>query len=933
MTRDGLISTLVSLVKRDTHLCLDSRQVGGGDVFFALSGSATDGREFIEQAIEAGAAVIVTAHDIDAGQPHIKGVPVIVVPGLSTLVADVAHEWYGRPSEALTVVAVTGTNGKTSTVQWLAQALNREGVACGTIGTLGVTLPDGTNLGGSLTTPDVLTLHRSLAALRDAGARVVALEASSIGIDQGRLQAVTIEIAAFTNLTHDHLDYHGTVQAYVQAKQKLFHWPGLQRAVINLDDAVGRDIAQAIRDENLLHLTGYSIEGGAGASVCATDIQTGGHGVIFNLVLAEGVAQIVTRLVGRHNISNLLLVAGVLQAMGWPLSRISRALVQLQSVDGRLQLVEPVVSGEKSVAVPMAVVDYAHTPDALTRSLEALREVADARGGKLWVVFGCGGDRDRAKRPMMGEIAGRLADHVVLTSDNPRSESSEQILAEIIKGMTTAAVVINERADAILSAFWQARPEDVVLLAGKGHETYQEIQGVRYPFDDREWARVALTLLQGPSISTDSRALEPGQLFLALKGESFDAHDYLDQVAQAGACAAIVERRQPGSLPQFVLGDTRAALIRLGRQWRRRFTLPAIAVTGSNGKTTTKEMLAAILRAWVGANAALATSGNYNNDIGVPLTLLRLRSHHRAAVFELGMNHPGEIASLAEQAMATVALVNNAQREHQEFMHSVEAVARENGAVLEALPADGTAVFPGDDAYTGLWVELAGSRRIRRFGLTSGFDIYADLIHAEPGRTRFTLHTVDGSASIDLSAPGRHNLRNALAATACALAAGAPLSAVVDGLQAFNPVQGRMQPHALADGYQLIDDSYNANPDSVRAAIDVLAALSGRKILVLGGMAEVGENGPAMHAEVGAYAKAQGVDILLTLGQAARECAHAFGSGAEMFDQVDDVLVRLRALVPANILVKGSRSSRMERVVLGFQKEKAVVNEGGHHAA
>ncbi|MGE4124973.1 MAG: bifunctional UDP-N-acetylmuramoyl-L-alanyl-D-glutamate--2,6-diaminopimelate ligase MurE/UDP-N-acetylmuramoyl-tripeptide--D-alanyl-D-alanine ligase MurF [Pusillimonas sp.] len=932
MTRDGLISTLLSHVGRDAHLCLDSRQVGAGDVFFALSDSATDVRQYIGQAIRAGAAAVLAAHDTGVGS-SLEGVPVIVVQGLAAMMADVAHEWYGRPSEAVTVVAVTGTNGKTSTVQWLAQALNAEDVACGTIGTLGVTLPDGTNLGGALTTPDVLTLHRSLAALRDAGAKVVALEASSIGIDQGRLQAVTIEIAAFTNLTHDHLDYHGTVQAYVQAKRKLFQWPGLQRVVINLDDAAGRDIAQEIHDENLLHLTGYSIESASGASVYASDIQTGGHGIIFNLVQAEGVAQIVTRLVGRHNISNLLLVAGVLQAMGWALSRISRALVRLQSVDGRLQVVESVPVGERLVAAPMAVVDYAHTPDALARSLEALREVAQARGGKLWVVFGCGGDRDRAKRPMMGEIAHRLADQVVLTSDNPRSESPAQILEQIIAGMSARPVVIKDRADAILSALWQARAEDVVLLAGKGHETYQEINGVRYPFDDREWARAALTLLQGPTVSTDSRAVEPGQLFLALKGESFDAHDYLGQVEQASACAAIVERRQPGAMPQIVLGDTRVALTRLGQQWRRRFTLPAIAVTGSNGKTTTKEMLAAIMRAWVGPEAALATSGNYNNDIGVPLTLLRLRAHHRAAVFELGMNHPGEIASLAGQAAATVALVNNAQREHQEFMHTVEAVARENGAALEALPSDGIAVFPGDDTYSGLWSSLAGTRRTVRFGLTSDFDVYADHIHAEPARTRFSLHAGDASATVELSAPGRHNLRNALAAAACAMAAGTPLAAVVEGLKSFNPVKGRMQPHALADGYQLIDDSYNANPDSVRAAIDVLASLAGRKVLVLGGMAEVGENGPAMHAEVGAYARAQGVDHLLTLGQAASECARAFGTGAEMFDQVDDLLVRLRVLVPANILVKGSRSSRMERVVLGFQKDKTDVDAGGHHAA
>lgn len=933
MNSDALVTRLASFVRRDAHLCLDSRQVRPGDVFFALSGSSTDGHGYIEHAVTAGAAAIVAADDKPMDPSILQGTPAIVVPELLTLLGDVANQWYDRPSEALTVVAVTGTNGKTSTVQWLAEALNAEGVACGTIGTLGVTLPDGTNLGGTLTTPDVLTLHRNLAALRNAGAQVVALEASSIGIEQGRLQSVTIEIAAFTNLTHDHLDYHGTVQAYTQAKKKLFSWPGLQRAVINLDDAVGETIARAIQDEHLLHLTGYSIEGHAQAGVSAVEIKTGSHGVIFNLVLAEGAAQIVTRLVGRHNISNLLLVAGVLQAMGWPLSRISRALCSLQSVDGRLQLVEPIPCVEKSLALPMVVVDYAHTPDALTRALEALREVAQARSGKLWVVFGCGGDRDRAKRPMMGAIAQRLADRVVLTTDNPRTESAARIIYDVSGGMSDTPMVIQDRADAILSAVWQAKSEDVILLAGKGHETYQEVQGVRHPFDDREWARAALLLLQGVSVSTDSRAIEPGQLFLALKGESFDAHDYLDQVVQAGACAAIVQQRRPVNMPQILLGDTRAALTRLGRQWRKRFNLPAIAVTGSNGKTTTKEMVAAILRAWVGSKATLATAGNYNNDIGVPLTLLRLRSHHKAAVFELGMNHPGEIAHLADLADATVALVNNAQREHQEFMHTVEAVARENGAVIERLGAEGVAVFPGDETYTDLWVSMAGQRRVLRFGLTADFDVYADQIHAESSRTRFTLHAPGQSAAIDLAAPGRHNLKNALAAATCALAAGAPLAAVVEGLQSFNPVQGRMQPHPLPGGYQLIDDSYNANPDSVRAAIDVLASLNGRKVLVLGGMAEVGAHGPAMHAEVGAYAKTQGIDCLLTLGQAARACAEAFGDGAQSFDHVDDLLSRLKALVPANILVKGSRSSRMERVVSGFQKENSFDLEGGHHAA
>src|SRR5690606_156931 len=485
-----------------------------------------------------------------------------------------------------------------------------------------------------------------------------------------------------------------------------------------------------------------------------------------------------------------------------------------------------------------------HTPDALERALLALREVARVRGGKLICVFGCGGSRDRSKRPMMGRIAHEQADEVMLTNDNPRLEDPSDIIGQIKSGMPTAPRVELDRAQAILSSVWAADVHDVVLLAGKGHETYQEFQGGRVPFDDREWARFALSWQQGLSISTDTRSIAAGQLFVALKGESFDGHAYLSMALKAGACAAVVEHRDASmALPQFALGDTRQALIRIGTIWRRQHDLPVVAVTGSNGKTTTKEMLASIFRQSPGEEASLATRGNLNNDIGVPLTVLRLNRQHRAAVFELGMNHPGEISLLAGIAQPTVALVNNAQREHQEFMLTVEAVARENGTVIDMLPADGIAVFPGDDAYSDLWAGLAGERKVLRFGFSPEFDVHADQIHAEPSHTVCRIHTPSGSATLTLASPGVHNLRNALAAAACAFATGVPLESIVQGLEAFNPVSGRMQPHALAGGYQLIDDTYNANPDSVRAAIDVLAGLDGKRVLVLGDMGEVGANG------------------------------------------------------------------------------------------
>jgi UDP-N-acetylmuramoyl-tripeptide--D-alanyl-D-alanine ligase len=417
-------------------------------------------------------------------------------------------------------------------------------------------------------------------------------------------------------------------------------------------------------------------------------------------------------------------------------------------------------------------------------------------------------------------------------------------------------------------------------------------------------------------VSTDSRQVMPGSLFVALRGERFDAHDFLGQLAGNPVAGVVVEKLPENyPLPAVVVPDTLAALGRIGLFWRRRFAIPVIGVTGSNGKTTVKEMISAILLAAFGADARLATQGNLNNEIGVPLTVTRLTDAHKAAVVELGMNHPGEIARLAAIAEPTVALVNNAQREHQEFMHTVEAVARENGAVLQALPADGVAVFPGDDEYTPLWRELAGDRKVMTFGLGDACDVRATYTATGFGSELAIAAGVE-RFTIRLAAAGVHNVRNALAATACALAAGIPADAIVRGLEAFAPVSGRLQRKQAANGATVIDDSYNANPDSVRAAIDVLAQYPSPRILVLGDMGEVGTQGPEFHQEIGAYAASRGIDTVLATGDLAR---HMVGSGAQHYEQFDELLAALDQTLgsksDATVLVKGSRFMKMERVV------------------
>ena len=428
-------------------------------------------------------------------------------------------------------------------------------------------------------------------------------------------------------------------------------------------------------------------------------------------------------------------------------------------------------------------------------------------------------------------------------------------------------------------------------------------------------------------VHSDTRTLAAGDLFVALKGERFDANQLLPQARAAGAAAAMAHGGlAEAGLPGIEVADTLQALGALAAGWRAQWRGPLIGVTGSNGKTTVTQMIAAVLGAWK-RRAAFATQGNFNNAVGVPLTLLGLRALHEVAAVELGMNHPGEIAGLADIARPTVALVNNAQREHLEFMHSVEAVARENGSALTALPPDGVAVFPVADAFTPLWRELAGARRCITFGDDAG-DVYCEAAHWRDGAWDARIAMPHGAFDTRLNIAGRHNVTNALAACACALAVGVPLTVIAQGLARFQPMPGRSRAfglHCRGRAITVVDDSYNANPDSVRAAIDVLAQLPGPRLLALGDMGEVGEQGPHFHAEAGDYARQQGVEQMLALGDLSSHAARAFGASARHFDDMTALIAALRAQLPdmGSVLVKGSRFMKMEQAVQAIEQEGA----------
>lgn len=464
----------------------DSRKVRSGDGFIAWPGAATDARQYVGNALKIGAAAcLVEMNGID---PYgFVDTKIAMYPGLKAAAAPIAAAYFEEPSQLLQTVAITGTNGKTSTAWWLAQALGKLGRPCGVVGTLGIGSP-GAMVFNGLTTPDPVLLQQQLRRFVDDGFVACAIEASSIGISEHRLDATQLQVAVFTNFTQDHLDYHGSMQAYWQAKAALFAWPGLQSAVINVDDDKGRDLSLKLKGAGM---DVWTVAIHEPARLQAQVVEQQADAMRFVVVEGADTQTVSTHAIGLYNVSNLLGVMGALRALGVSLADAAKACSDLAAVPGRLNTLS-------HAGKPLVVVDYAHTPDAIEKVLLTLRLVATSRGGQLWCVFGCGGDRDATKRPLMAATAQKNSDMVVVTSDNPRSENPNSIISQILLGLShsQSVHVQADRALAIAQALAGAQPEDVVLLAGKGHESYQEVMGVKHPFDDMHCAQAALDLRQ-----------------------------------------------------------------------------------------------------------------------------------------------------------------------------------------------------------------------------------------------------------------------------------------------------------------------------------------------------------------------------------------------------------------------------------------------------
>jgi murE/murF fusion protein len=891
-----------------------------------------------------------------------------------------AANFFNHPSKELQLVGVTGTNGKTTTAYLLESILKKAGARVGVLGTVSWRF-NGREFPAPNTTPDSYEFQRMLREMVSSGVTHVVAEVSSHALDLKRVDEVHFDRAVFTNFSRDHLDYHHDMENYFQAKHRLFseilprsgksHPPW---AIINGDDPWGarllREITTPTLTFGLAHTNDFH----------PRSQELSRHGIAAEIVAPDGIINIKSPLLGQHNLMNILAAVATACSLYIRKDDIAAGISATASVPGRMERVS-------TPREPAVFVDYAHTEDALKNVLSHL---AQFKTNRIITVFGCGGNRDRGKRAPMGAAATAGSEVTIITSDNPRNESPEDIIAAVEAGINREEarkislpeaagnvrtgervyLVCPERRLAIQTAINMAAAEDLVLIAGKGHENYQLIGDTRLDFDDRLEARQALDrrhpkgqaeisataiaedapcftagevqsatqgqLTQGEpqeifrGVSTDSRTLRKGNLFIPLVGKNYDGHDFITQAVKEGAAGYLHEEgkaRPEVGITAIKVSDCLQALGDLARFWRRRMTAKVIAVTGSAGKTTVKEMTASILTL---AGPTLKTEGNFNNLVGLPLTLLRLRDYHRLAVVELGMNQRGEIARLTQIAEPEVGLITNVGPAHLENLQTLDNIREEKGDIFRNLLPGGIAVINLDDeAVRTVSRDWTGHRVT--FSLTGPAELTAaDILPRGKEGCTFTIRSKTEKAVVHLAAAGRHQVTNALAAAACAWACGIDLPTIAGGLSSFVPLAGRFVITPLAGGIFLVDDSYNANPASLTEALHTVTGLrgGGRVLAVLGDMRELGDESKNYHVKIGTLAARLGVDCLLLKGEwrEALACGARRGglAAADIHffeDSRQAVNILKEQLLPRDwVLVKGSRLNRLEDVVREIKK-------------
>ncbi|MCP3941274.1 MAG: UDP-N-acetylmuramoyl-L-alanyl-D-glutamate--2,6-diaminopimelate ligase [Desulfobacteraceae bacterium] len=961
---------LGSLNKMDiSSISSKAQEVKPGGLFLAVKGYTADGHDYIDQAIANGAIAVIAQENPNNYNN------IILVEDSRKAGAIAAANFYGQPSKDLTLVGITGTNGKTTTTWILESIFNTCGFNTGVIGTVNIRYK-GKTFDNPVTTPDAIELQKTLFDMKQAGVTHVIMEVSSHGLDQYRVEACEFDAGVYTNLTQDHLDYHENLDEYFQCKKRFFtdflgpkSCTGLAPAIINIDNDKGIALSQSISYQKFL------VSYNQVADVSALDITDDIDGLSGTIYLGENHFTLKTSLTGKFNLENILCAAGAAFAIGIDKEKIQQGINSLTQVPGRMEKI-------KNQLNRYIFVDYAHTPDALESVLSTLAQRAPAR---LITVFGCGGNRDKTKRSPMGKIACKYSDVAIVTSDNPRNEPPEAIINDIITGIKTDGIYEldrttldtcpekkgyfkeSDRKKALEIAVMISRPSDIIVAAGKGHETYQLTNSGTIHFDDTQeltkacqkfetrftpiqWSPQDLTkaLAREPEINnlapsylftginTDSRTITNTQIFLALKGENFDGHNFISKLLEKGIQGFITQKEYLSTLDQtqinrikekkvifFETDNTLTALGCLARYQRIRSNVKLVAITGSNGKTTTRKITQEIFKTQF---TTLATKANFNNEIGMPLTLLNLSHAHQWAVIEMGMNHPGEILRLSQIACPDIAIITNTAGAHLEGLKNADNVARAKGEIFEHVRKNGHAIIFADDKRRQILEDCAKKNNIKTlyFGSGDNSQTRAHDIETTGETTNFTVTDKKGDTHYSINSPAPFMVTNALASITAAKIAKISSRKIKTGLAAFTPVPGRMKISQLPNGLHLIDDTYNANPASMTQALKTLdfMAKNNTAIAILGDMLELGKDSALLHEKIGNLIAMGNLSRLYLFG---KQVAHIQKGALEKGFSEDKIFwgtkeeitqnVLLRAQEGDWILLKGSRSMAMETII------------------
>lgn len=933
-----------------TGITDNTNEVEDGFIFVCIKGTKFDGHDAADDMLKKGALCVVTEYDLCLDEQ-------IIVKDTREFYGHLCAAWFNHPERRMKLVGVTGTNGKTTIATMIKEVLERKGHRVGFIGTIGTTIngkPVKTD-GSTPTTPRVRELYSLWYDMAKSGCDTVVMEVSSFALAQNRIGPAKFRIAVFTNLTQDHLDYHGDMESYYEAKKKLFT-EHCETAIINIDDKYGLRLYDELAGVSDVERISCSLSGQP-ADIMGSGVKFAGNATKFWINIQKKNYPFAINMMGEYNVLNAVQAAAVCLKLNLGITAVTSSLAAFKGVKGRCEFIP---TGKDF----MIICDYAHSPDAVENVLANIKVNCK---GRLICLFGCGGDRDKTKRPLMAAAAEKYADLLIVTSDNPRSEDPEAIIGDIIRGLSgdKPYIRITDRRAAIHRAITIAEKDDIIVLAGKGHEDYQIIDGdVHVPFDEREIVADIMknykrrrfdpdfceyvTINEIMDVTggkpynirnfdrripmsyffTDTRNAVQGGVFVAIKGERFDGHDFAAQAVRDGALLVIAEKTLP-DIPCIVVKSTRKMLLDMSRHFRMKFNPVLVGITGSVGKTTTKEMTALALSS---RHSVYKTEGNHNNEIGLPLTVFKMNSTCSAAVFEMGMSDYGEIERLSRTSHPNICVITNIGYSHMENLGSRQGILDAKLEILKGADKKAPLIVNcDDDMLAPLKEEYDGYRRVVTFGINSeDADYRAGEIAEHSDRMYFNVHKGDEIiCDVTLYCLGKHNIYNALAAVAVAVEAGCDPVEAAEMLSGFQPDSLR-QSITKRGGQTVIMDCYNASPTSMEAAIDVLCEMQpkegGRRVAVLGDMLELGEQSEELHRRIGEYVVLKKVDLLVCYGNKAKyiaQRADELGMHAGCSEDKKMVLNFLRYKLKQGdiVLFKASRGMRMEQIVEEFYKD------------